>query len=640
MERGIGPGAVQWFFGEVVNRGDGEKGKADSTESGRAQIRIHGKHKDISDSDLPWAMPLMPMGSGASNGGVGKAPIGLKNGSTVFGMFADAEQTIPIILGILHKAGSDSGGNGTTVNSQDNDVPEGARSNSTGGGDKNRVLGKDMTGDQHAKKDQKHKDKKTIGGSKFRGEEVHEAINQDDQQNESGYLPQAPQAAKTMIDLLSQSGGAGGFMSSFSDIIGGNMDIQGFLGQAQGMLSQVQSMAGSSGGGGGGGSTPTYQPLTVTPPPVSNTIVTSTTQVGSYIIDIKHQGDTTTATYRDITVQIKTISKNAYGGILDTRASFKRDNVLILTDLNVEDVMNYARNTSVIAEAVVEAAQTEHSSYNMLNNAYVNTPTPVPNQFNPNQGGGGNNGGGIGNMLGQFMGPIQSMISSMGGLEGMTGMDQDNTALEGPLTKNFTAATQTAKTLKQMGKRKFQGAKQADIPGMSDISNMLGQGGGLGNIAGITDVLGGDIGGILNTAMGIVQQVAGAGGGSYAGNVLTSNFGAVTPRSLNNSTISLPASTPNTIRRIQKDNPGFSVDYAPELSEKPVTPKKTATTSGVIMPQYQYNSATVGINSLNNSVISVDIPPVLTSRAVTNALKKNPGVNYELLGTLYTPLGE
>ena len=77
--------------------------KDDPTKSGRVRIRIYGHHDDeqnIKDDDLPWALPLQPITSAATNR-VGIIPTGLRVGSRVVVTFLenDTAEQYPIILG-------------------------------------------------------------------------------------------------------------------------------------------------------------------------------------------------------------------------------------------------------------------------------------------------------------------------------------------------------------------------------------------------------------------------------------------------------------------------------------------------------------------------------------------------------------
>lgn len=105
-----------FFFARVVNRRD------DELKAGRVQIRVLGIHDDvvgIPDSDLPWAYPVQSMTS-AGFERVGTAPVGVLEGSTVVGFWADPDRTIPMVIGTV--ARSDTTGDGS-----DNDVPRNAR---------------------------------------------------------------------------------------------------------------------------------------------------------------------------------------------------------------------------------------------------------------------------------------------------------------------------------------------------------------------------------------------------------------------------------------------------------------------------------------------------------------------------------
>lgn len=98
-ERNFGQ-ATNTFIAEVVDVNDPH-------QSGRVKIRIFGRHDDrvnIPDSDLPWAQVIQPVTS-ASNGRIGTAPVGLVVSSKVFGMWADVDQQLPVVLGSVGRAG-------------------------------------------------------------------------------------------------------------------------------------------------------------------------------------------------------------------------------------------------------------------------------------------------------------------------------------------------------------------------------------------------------------------------------------------------------------------------------------------------------------------------------------------------------
>lgn len=87
-----------WWVGVVEDRDDPLK-------VGRCRVRILGYHIDnkevLPTSDLPWAMPLMPMTS-ASVSGVGHAPVGPVPGSWVLGFFMDGkDKQQPMMMGTI-----------------------------------------------------------------------------------------------------------------------------------------------------------------------------------------------------------------------------------------------------------------------------------------------------------------------------------------------------------------------------------------------------------------------------------------------------------------------------------------------------------------------------------------------------------
>jgi hypothetical protein len=96
--KAIGEQGFRWFFGKVVDR------KSDPLKLGRLRVRVYGIHDDEGaqpDDSLPWAT-VVTSTSSASNQQVGMAPVGVTEGTVVFGFFADgAECQIPVILGTL-----------------------------------------------------------------------------------------------------------------------------------------------------------------------------------------------------------------------------------------------------------------------------------------------------------------------------------------------------------------------------------------------------------------------------------------------------------------------------------------------------------------------------------------------------------
>lgn len=94
----LGENGFRWFIGNVVDR------KSDPLKLGRVKVRIYSVHDDPAltpDNELPWATIINPPQSASANQ-VGIAPLGLVEGSTVVGFFADgAEGQLPMILGTI-----------------------------------------------------------------------------------------------------------------------------------------------------------------------------------------------------------------------------------------------------------------------------------------------------------------------------------------------------------------------------------------------------------------------------------------------------------------------------------------------------------------------------------------------------------
>lgn len=86
-----------FYTGIVENR-------SDPLRLGRCQVRIVGLHthdkNQLPTADLPWSMPVQPIGSAAMNG-IGYTPVGPVEGTTVIIMFADPEMQYPIMLGTV-----------------------------------------------------------------------------------------------------------------------------------------------------------------------------------------------------------------------------------------------------------------------------------------------------------------------------------------------------------------------------------------------------------------------------------------------------------------------------------------------------------------------------------------------------------
>lgn len=88
---------MNFYYGVVENR-------QDPLRLGRCQVRVVGLHThdktQLPIADLPWATPMQPVTSAAMNG-IGHAPLGPVEGTSVIIIFADADQQQPIMIGTV-----------------------------------------------------------------------------------------------------------------------------------------------------------------------------------------------------------------------------------------------------------------------------------------------------------------------------------------------------------------------------------------------------------------------------------------------------------------------------------------------------------------------------------------------------------
>ena len=94
----IGMDGFIWFLGVVEDR-------QDPYLIGRVRVRCFGHHTGdkviLPTEDLPWAQVMLPVTS-AGISGIGQSPIGLVEGSHVFGFFRDGEaRQEPVVMGSL-----------------------------------------------------------------------------------------------------------------------------------------------------------------------------------------------------------------------------------------------------------------------------------------------------------------------------------------------------------------------------------------------------------------------------------------------------------------------------------------------------------------------------------------------------------
>jgi len=122
---------IKWFQGVVEDRNDPLK-------LGRCRIRCLGYHTPdkqmLPTSDLPWAHPMGPVTS-ASIDGIGDSPLGLVNGTWVFGFFRDGQSCQqPVFIGTL--GGIPQSGPNVNLGFSD---PDGVYPGITGEADTNRL---------------------------------------------------------------------------------------------------------------------------------------------------------------------------------------------------------------------------------------------------------------------------------------------------------------------------------------------------------------------------------------------------------------------------------------------------------------------------------------------------------------------
>mgnify|MGYP001172233619 FL=1 len=94
----IGLDGFVWFIGVVEDR-------QDPYLIGRVRVRCFGHHTGdkvkLPTEDLPWAQVMLPVTS-AGISGIGQTPLGLVEGSHVFGFFRDGEaRQEPIVMGSM-----------------------------------------------------------------------------------------------------------------------------------------------------------------------------------------------------------------------------------------------------------------------------------------------------------------------------------------------------------------------------------------------------------------------------------------------------------------------------------------------------------------------------------------------------------
>lgn len=96
MQPNMGDNGFFWWFGTVVDR------EGDPEQLGRVKVKIFNVHAEDADEEfIQWAM-VGQSPTSAAHEGKGQAPLGLVNGSMVFGFFMDGEsKQIPAVLSVF-----------------------------------------------------------------------------------------------------------------------------------------------------------------------------------------------------------------------------------------------------------------------------------------------------------------------------------------------------------------------------------------------------------------------------------------------------------------------------------------------------------------------------------------------------------
>lgn len=214
---------VEHFIAQVVNVKD------DPEKSGRAQIRIYGRHDDtnrIKDADLPWARCVFSVTNPVHGGSAG-ATTGLMVNSTVVGFFADVNKQIPLITGTL---GSGSANYGS-------DFPQADR-----GSDHNDILNKSLP--SIGKAEAKSAVEKTIGNIEFAGQDISQMLGQIGAGNIVG-------AIKSGLGVIQQFDSLKNSISSVGSLDNITGMVNGFVNSvAGGLESEATSAVASLTGGG------------------------------------------------------------------------------------------------------------------------------------------------------------------------------------------------------------------------------------------------------------------------------------------------------------------------------------------------------------------------------------------------------
>jgi Gp5 N-terminal OB domain len=664
-ERAFGSN-FKWFVAKVVNRGDGNSGDKDKTESGRVQIRIYGKHddeKNIPDSALPWAIPMMPINAGAGRNGVSGTPAGLLKDSQVVGFYADEDENLPILMGVLIRAGKDSSQSnedgGENVTSENNDVPKGSRTTDTQGSDKNDVVQKGIINEVGQESQLYVGEKfKSVGGIPYdeAGAKVLDAINSVDPENSSGAIPGALSGMKSMLNIGNV---AGTLLSNFRALAGGKFSIGSILSlaaTAQGIKNYVPNL-------------PTSTPDLITG--AADTIRNATlaasgagfigsTGLPSTVAGLTGVGGAVTALTPGKALDVaKNLATLNIAQSL-TGAAFGGGNPMeaILGGLGglggIKSLASAASGITGPLTANFGAASAIAGIKKSVADSVV-ANIPVPNF--PKAPGLQNLTGNIGN--------ISGLVNSLSG-QGVVGSILNATPIGNFGFSNLGGVGQLAGTvLNTLGSTAgtlSQLAIQSSIPG-----------GVLGNVAGVnvlntrntalSSLTGvGPVGQIINPILstlnssdrslsqlssqpnlpgGVLNNVGGFNTGST---IQTSSLGLgnvlptiSSPSSLLNSSITFPGSvTPGNINGVYNKNPAVLVGIDVGLPVKIAIPVSYDVSSAVVINDVDFVSPIYGTStSLYNTSITANIPQSLTSSSIQHTLNSNVGKNYNVHSSVF-----
>ncbi len=255
----------RFWMGVVVN-------VMDPDQEGRVQVRIHGLHDDetnIPNDMLPWSKPSQPVTSAAHNK-IGTSAVGAVVGTSVFGMFLDADQQYPIHIGTIAKAGdassTDTSGGSETLKSGTNSTPPGSRISNNSfvtrstqnikTDDQTKVTyqsnytpteqndsdGKDITKDAIAKT--KYANNPTVASLTTLAGSVLQQLQQVDPQNINAVLQQAIPAFLQMKDLNTFSSAEGSLGVMGQALGGAFQQIASQIGQSS-LINNIASAIGS-----------------------------------------------------------------------------------------------------------------------------------------------------------------------------------------------------------------------------------------------------------------------------------------------------------------------------------------------------------------------------------------------------------